>query len=211
MSKKKDTTKKQSVWKFQILIFFMLFFSAEMILRVVGFRPGVSEDHVYFNDVVEHDAFLVGDEMGITHFAASGYYEGSEFINEEGFMSEIEFTQEAMDSLRKLGKKIVLLVGDSYTMGCCPDNESESFANLLGKSSEYAILNFGVGATDPLQYKLVVEKYLPKLNPDLVAVAVFLGNDIISFDRTPKPFVPICYPIVNGPWLSSEIPLYMDD
>jgi hypothetical protein len=114
-----------------------------------------------------------------------------------------------MDSLRKIGKKVVLLVGDSYTNGCCPDTYQDCFASLLNESDDYEVLNFGVGGTDPLHYELVVKKYLPILKPDLVFIAVYLGNDEMAYDRTAKPNIPVCYPIKQGPWLSSEAPIHL--
>lgn len=171
-------------------------------------KPGVLEDQFYLDGIAEYDPILVGDEVGITHYAQQGSYSDRDLINEEGFFSEIEFTAEAMDSIRDLGKKIVLLVGDSYTSGCCADAYSQSFAGLLTGSDEYEILNFGVGGTDPLQYELVVKKYLPLLKPDAVVVVSYLGNDEMPYDRTPKPLIPICYPIKDGHWLNSEYPIY---
>jgi len=207
-SEEKKEASKWKKWrrvlKIQFLVFLILFVLLEISLRIVGFKPGVLEDWYYQSGEVEWDPVLYGDEMGITHHSQEGNFITDQVLNTEGFMSEVEYTAHAMDSLRALGKKIILLVGDSYTQGCCAESYRNSFAALLNTSEEYEVLNFGVGGTDPLHYELVVKKYLPLLKPDLVSINVYLGNDQMDYDRTPKPFVPVCYPVKNGPWLSSE-------
>ena len=203
----KETSKRKKWWrilKIQCLVFLILFVLLEIGLRLAGFKPGVLDDWYYQSGEVEWDPVLYGDEMGITHHRQSGNFIPDQVLNKEGFMSEVEYTAGAMDSLRARGKKVILLVGDSYTQGCCAESYRRSFAHLLNNSEEYEVLNFGVGGTDPLHYELVVKKYLPLLKPDLVSVNVYLGNDQMDYDRTPKPFIPVCYPVKNGPWLSSE-------
>jgi hypothetical protein len=206
-SRDRNNPEKPGRWKvfrIRLQIFIALFIVVEIVLRIMGYKPGVADDFYYNSGDLVHDNILFGDEMGITHHRSSGRFLNDQQINKEGYFSEIEFTMEAMDSLRKRGKKVVLLVGDSYTQGCCPDSYTKSFAYRINQSDDYEVLNFGVGGTDPLHYELVVKKYLPLLKPDLVLVAVYLGNDRMAYDRTPKPFVPVCYPVKNGPWLSSE-------
>ncbi|MDX2362337.1 MAG: SGNH/GDSL hydrolase family protein [Crocinitomicaceae bacterium] len=200
---------KRKIWRWRLVIFLAFFLLAEIVLFIMGHRPGVMENQYYQYGAAQYDSVLYADEMGITHHSPEGRFYPNQTVNKEGFMGKIEFTPEAMDSIRSLGKKIVLLVGDSYTSGCCVDDHEKAFASLLAESDEYVVLNFGVGGTDPLHYELVVKKYLPLLKPDLVAVVAYLGNDEMSYDRTAKPFVPVCYPIKNGPWLSSEAPIYM--
>lgn len=200
---------KLSIWKKRIAVFAVLFLVAEIALRTVGFKPGVIEDFYYHRGAVVYDSLLYGDEVGITH-AVDGQaliFKGE--INAEGFFSSVEYTPASMALIRSSGKKIVMLIGDSYTQGCCADSYDLSFAQLLNQSGEYEVLNFGIAGADPVQYRLIVEKYAPILKPDLIVVAVYGGNDIMEYDRTPKPFVPLSYPIKNGPWLNSEGPIYL--
>ncbi|MFT5779504.1 MAG: hypothetical protein ACI837_002463 [Crocinitomicaceae bacterium] len=206
--KKESKKNKKSMWKFQLLIFILLFISAELIMRMTGMKPGVLEDQFYQAETIIIDQSLYGDEMGITHTIPGKETYPGQNTNLEGFPSSIEYTKAAMDSIRSLGKKIVFLIGDSYTYGCCPGNLDYSFAGLLTNSEKYEVLNFGIGGTDPLQYALIVKKYAPILEPDLVVIIPFLGNDILQYDRTPKPNIPICYTPVNGPWISSEAPTH---
>lgn len=200
---------KLSIWKKRLMVFLVLFIIAEIGLRIVGYKPGVIEEFYYHKGAVQYDSLLYGDEVGITHAVAGANLILEGEINSEGFVSSVEFTPASMDAIRKSGKKIVMLIGDSYTQGCCADSYNASFAQLLNDSDEYEVLNFGIPGTDPVQYRLIVEKYAPILQPDLILVAVYGGNDIMEYDRTAKPFVPISYPIKNGPWLNSEGPIYL--
>ena len=197
------------IWKTRIMIFLALFLIAEIGLRFVGYKPGVIEDFYYHRGNVVYDSVLYGDEFGITH-AVSGanLIEGGE-INEDGFFSSIEFTSESVEAIKRSGKKVIMLIGDSYTHGCCADHFDASFAQLLNDSEDFTVLNFGIPGADPVQYRLIVEKYAAALDPDMILLAVYGGNDILEYDRTPKPYIPLSYPIKNGPWLNSEGPIYL--
>jgi colanic acid/amylovoran biosynthesis glycosyltransferase len=204
-----QTESKLSIWKKRMAVFAFLFLVAEIGLRMVGFKPGVIEDFYYHREAVVYDSLLYGDEVGITHASNGGALIVKGEINSEGFFSSVEYTAAAMDEIHSSGKKIVMLIGDSYTQGCCADSYDLSFAQLLNQSDEYEVLNFGIAGADPVQYRLIVEKYAPLLKPDLIVVVVYGGNDILEYNRTPKPFVPNSYPIKNGPWLNSEGPIYL--
>lgn len=200
---------KLSIWKKRLVVFAILFLITEIALRFVGYKAGVIEDFYYHRGAVVYDPLFYGDELGITHAANGEALILKGEINLEGFFSSVEYTPRSMDEIRSSGKKIVMLIGDSYTQGCCADSYDLAFANLLNQSEEYEVLNFGIAGADPVQYRLIVEKYAPILKPDLIVVAVYGGNDILEYDRTPKPFVPLSYPIKNGPWLNSEGPIYL--
>jgi hypothetical protein len=111
-----------------------------------------------------------------------------------------------MDSLRRKGKKTLMIIGDSYTEGCCPDSVSHSFPDLLGKNEKYGVLNMGVAGTDLLQYELVARRYVPELKPDLVMVVVYIGNDIPYNPRPATPGIPTNYPFRKNKWISSLAP-----
>ncbi len=198
-----------SIWKKRLMVFAVLFLMAEICLRFVGYKPGVIEEFYYHRGAVVYDSLLFGDELGITHAVNGEAMIKNGEINSEGFFSTFEYTATSMDAIRSSGKKIVMLIGDSYAQGCCADSYNLSFAQLLNQSDEYKVLNFGIAGADPVQYRLIVEKYAPILKPDLILVTVYGGNDIMEYNRTPKPFVPLAYPIKNGPWLNSEGPIYL--
>jgi colanic acid/amylovoran biosynthesis glycosyltransferase len=211
VSKNQTVESKLTVWKYRVLVFFVLFFIAEIGLRSVGSKSGVIEDFYFHSGTLEYDSILYADEVGITHLTMDAQIINNNIINTEGFLSKREYTQKSMADLRKSGKKIVMLVGDSYTQGCCADSYNESFAYLLNESEEYEVLNFGIPGADPVQYRLIVEKYAPLLQPDLIIIAVYGGNDILEYDRTAKPFIPLAYPVKSGPWLNSEGPIYLTE
>jgi colanic acid/amylovoran biosynthesis glycosyltransferase len=200
---------KFSIWKKRFMAFLVVFLLVEISLRIFGFKPGVIEDFYFHRGEVHYDSLLYADELGITHIMEDAQLIVSGEINSEGFFSSVEFTPESMNAIRKTGRKIVMLIGDSYTQGCCADDFSATFAQIINQSDRYEVLNFGVPGADPVQYRLIVEKYAPILKPDLILVAVYGGNDILEYDRTAKPFVPLSYPIKNGPWLNSEGPIYL--
>ena len=198
-----------SVFKKRLIVFLVLFLMAEIALRMVGYKSGVIEDFYFHRGDVEYDSVLYADEVGITHVVNGRTLILNGEVNNEGFFSSVEFTPEGIEDVRKSGKKIIMLIGDSYTQGCCADNYDRSFAHILNQSDEYEVLNFGIPGADPVQYRLIVEKYAPIIKPDLILVAVYGGNDILEYDRTAKPFIPIAYPIKNGPLLNSEGPIYL--
>ncbi|MFK7786901.1 MAG: glycosyltransferase [Crocinitomicaceae bacterium] len=200
---------KLKVWKTRIIIFLLLFLIAEVVLRLVGYKPGVIDDFYYHRGEFVHDSIMFGDELGITHVVEGAQMIQGGEVNSEGFFSSIEFTPESIEAIRKSGKQVIMLIGDSYAHGCCADHIDASFASLINQSDDYVILNFGIPGTDPVQYRLIVEKYAALLNPDLILIAVYGGNDVMEYDRTAKPFIPTSYPIKGGPWLNSEGPIYL--
>ncbi len=71
----------------------------------------------------------------------------------------------------------ILLIGDSFTWGSTARPISNCFADLLQQAGYY-IYNGGIPGTDPQQYALIAKKYTPLLKPDVVAVCLYLGNDV---------------------------------
>lgn len=113
-------------------------------------------------------------------------------LNRDGFYSNHAFTQVAIDSLRKTGKRVHFAIGDSYLQGIAAE-PGKGFAQLIDSSTTHAILNAGVGGTDPIQYLQVVKEYIStgKLHPDEVDVFLCGSNDIYIVDR--KPDLPIFF------------------
>ena len=73
----------------------------------------------------------------------------------------------------------ILLIGDSFTWGCTARPFTNCFADILQKSGYY-VYNGGIPGVDPQQYALIAKKYTPILKPDVVAVCLYLGNDVSS-------------------------------
>ncbi|MCS6818850.1 MAG: hypothetical protein NZ522_02790, partial [Chitinophagales bacterium] len=106
-------------------------------------------------------------------------------INAEGFRS-IPFKQYKDKKIK------VLLLGDSFTWGHTTNNKTSSFADDL-LTRGYIVYNTGITGTDVAQYLAVARKYIPLLQPDVVIVNFYLGNDITYYKRTPKPHHPVFF------------------
>ncbi len=194
--------------KIQLTVFFVLFILAEIVLRLFGMKAGTLMDDFKVEDNPVYVARFESDEMGINHIIPKKemLIWGS-VINKQGFRGKIDYTPEVMDSLRKSSsKQIIMLIGDSYVEGCCPDSVQNSFGDILNRDGRFNILNFGVAGTDPVQYELVVKKYLDNLKPDKVVICVYFGNDILSFVRTPTPGIPLHFPFRNNKWIFELAP-----
>jgi lysophospholipase L1-like esterase len=99
-------------------------------------------------------------------------------INKEGFKS-IPF------ELQNTERTKVLLLGDSFAYGLSASPCYFSFADeLLAKG--YIIYNTGINGTDPAQYSAVLEKYLLKLQPDVVILNFSSASDFMTFPREAK-------------------------
>ncbi len=107
-------------------------------------------------------------------------------LNPDGFRS-IPFRRMVND------KPSVLLSGDSFTYGFSASSLHNSFADLL-LARDYTVCNSGITGTDIAQYLA----YLPILNPEIVIVNVFLGNDIVDHERTVCPGRPVFFPSNAG-------------
>lgn len=172
-------------------------------------KPGVLTDDFIVEDHPVYNARFYCDEFGISHLNKGGieFMKGT-VINNQGFRGNWDYTKENVDSIKNTGKRVVMLVGDSYTEGCCADKMSASFPDLMN-NKEQEIMNFGVSCADPLQYKLIAENYVEGLMPDALLIVVYLGNDIMMFNRTPKPGIPLAYPFANNKWLMSDVPFWI--
>ncbi len=144
------------------------------------------------------------DSAGINKFINDKNTPLGYIINKEGFSSRYEFTKQVADSLKRISK-VIMFIGDSHTEGYCADPITHSFTNLIDQNKNFSALNVGVGGTDPLQYKLIAEQYIPKLLPDMVIVALCLDNDFMHYDRKPAPLQPLHFQ-TNYNWLNATLP-----
>lgn len=110
---------------------------------------------------------------------------GNYIINSEGFRgNEFKPVETRQPS--------VLLVGDSFVWGYSATPIQNSFADLLQNAGFY-VYNGGIPGTDPLQYLKIVKKYAPLLKPDVVAVFIYMGNDINLFPHPLEPYKNLHY------------------
>lgn len=190
------------------MVFLALFLLLEIILRLFGMRAGTLIDDFKVEDEPVYEARFLSDSMGINHILpdAKNLMAGT-VINEQGFRSSYNFTSHIVDSIRqKTKEEILMMVGDSFVEGCCADSVTNSFPDLIDRDKKYTVLNFGVSGTDPLQYELLVKRYVEELRPDRLIVVIYFGNDIVNFNRIATPNIPLTYPFKNNKWLYSVAP-----
>lgn len=106
-------------------------------------------------------------------------------INRDGFFS-IPF------SVKTNGKPKVLLLGDSFTWGHSTSHKTASFSNTL-LARDFVVFNTGISGADVAQYKRIAEIYIERLQPDIVVLNFFMGNDVSYIERPIIPGVPLMY------------------
>ena len=184
----------------------------ELTLRLGGYESGV-----LLNQLVPVDAIIVenrfkSDNLGTISYDTSCHCLPSGYtLNQQGYRSDVNFNNSALDSLRAI-KKIVLAVGDSYTEGCCATPIDSSFIDLINHSAtDYYILNFGIGSSNPVHYEKILNRYLKLVKPNLVLVNFYLGNDILMADVKAPANIPQTFIIRDFSWLSSTIPQFYQE
>lgn len=116
-------------------------------------------------------------------------------FNAEGFRS-IPFRNDTTDRPK------ILVIGDSYVYGLIAMPFHASFVdNLLAKG--YMVYAAGIPGTDPSQYAAIAQKYIPIIQPDLVVMCFYEGNDYMLFDRPSTANRPIEYLTNAGFYQSS--------
>lgn len=182
----------------------------EVVLRLFGFKAGVLINDFVVTDATRPQLVHRADSAGITtYIPGSPYLPKGYVVNQQGFRGAFNYTKEVVDSLRQTTHRpLLLVIGDSYAEGCCLDSGELSFTERIAADSAYTVINLGIGATDPLQYRLLAEKYIPLLQPEAVLVCVYLGNDVMEYNRQPHAGVPSFYRINDTAWVPSEPVFY---
>ena len=138
------------------------------------------------------------DERGMNYMKNGRNYWGDTLrhVNKQGFFSTFNYDTATIDSLKKAGNKIVFIIGDSHVAGTTSTTWDKTFSQVLKKGmikDGYVICPFGIYGTDPLDYRLCAEKFIPLLKPDLVLVSYCADNDRMDFDRIPTPHIPMWF------------------
>lgn len=94
-------------------------------------------------------------------------------INSSGFRGR-EFVFAKTDHAK------VFFLGDSFTWGGVAIPIEECFVDRVERAG-YWTYNGGMPGTDPQQYALLAEIHVPRLKPDVVAVCLYLGNDLKNY------------------------------
>lgn len=175
---------RYGLWGFSIALTLALFCLLELGLRLTGNEPGdVSPRWANFRkvDSLEVTNEFLADSNGIMHANPEMAAVWNRDVNAAGFPSV---------PLSDTSRPSVMMIGDSFLWGMTASNPDSSFAAIVHRETDWTVHNFGIPATDPVQYALVAEHYLPVLQPDALLILFFMGNDLMFHDREVRPFRP---------------------
>jgi hypothetical protein len=160
---------------FFLVVFFIICFIAEVCARaVLKYSPEGGT-------AVNLKIFEASDVYGWGH--NPGSVANNININSFGFRDdEVTLTKSE-------GTKRILVLGDSFTFGMSvkkPEVYTEVLEKMLNERNDgttYEVINGGaIGYTTDNEYLLLNEKGLT-LNPDIVVLAFFAGNDVTEIRR----------------------------
>ncbi len=215
MESNQSINRKPITWKrklkIQFFVFMGLFLFAEIVLRLFGMQAGTLIDDFKIQENPIYEPRFTADEMGINYINkdATTLMLGTK-INKQGFRDSIDYTPEIVDSIKTITKKeVVMIIGDSYVEGCCPDTVTNSFPDIINRDKKYKVLNLGISGTDPLQYQLMAKKYLPLFKPNTLVVVFYFGNDILTFERSATPGAPLTFPFKDNKWIFGVAPNHL--
>ncbi|HKT35380.1 MAG TPA: hypothetical protein VJR03_11160 [Nitrospira sp.] len=165
-----------------------LIISAEYALRLLGYeytsRP---------NTLVLENSFRVQDR-GLFVANPSAKQHIGLGVNSDGFRSP-EFARGSDGQTAT-----VVMLGDSFTWGASASPMSESFPDVL-RNAGYRVHNLGIPGLGPRQYRRIADEYLPRLKPNVVVVALYLGNDFLDAEWEPPPGRPPYVVLEGGEWI----------
>lgn len=184
--------------KFLILafsVFVFTFAASEWFLEWSGLMPvPLYNQHVRWyaiEDIAAEKLILDVPQPFVTNDL--GFWVGNPAlpgVNKQGFRSP---------SFGPPGESLasVLVLGDQMAYGALAEPISACFADRL-RSVGYTVHNLGIPDTGPRQYAKLVEHYVPKLQPKVVVVTFYTGNDFTTFPIL-KPSQPLMYFTNVGP------------
>jgi hypothetical protein len=140
----------------------VLFVGAELSLRALG--------------LFVHSPLLTQQVSDATEWLAANHLKPGELrlgfpANSQGFYDD-EFVK------KPAGGCLVTAIGDSFTLGAVPHDWH--FASVAERALDCPIDAFGVGAVGPEEYLLMEKNDALPLDPDVVLIDVFVGNDLVE-------------------------------
>jgi len=96
-------------------------------------------------------------------------------FNAQGFRS-IAFDNYPSEKIK------VLIIGDSFVWGMSAKPYYNSFVDLL-LARNMLVFNAGISSIDPIQYLSICKIYVDSIEPDLVIVNFYEGNDVMNKER----------------------------
>lgn len=125
-------------------------------------------------------------------------------LNPQGYVSPYDFS-DPEDLSKDSSELKILLIGDSYTLGYDANPLDSSFAVILNEKLDLKVYNTGVFGMDPVQYRLMAERFIPQIQPDRVVIPICLQNDLMCYQRKPRPFAPLWYKVEGFSYMATEI------
>jgi len=84
---------------------------------------------------------------------------------------------------RPAGEPVVAMIGDSFSYGVVPHHYH--FSTVCERRMKVAVYNFGYPSIGPHEYRQVLQAEVLKVAPDVIAVNLFIGNDIANANQVP--------------------------
>jgi len=161
--------------------------AAELICRAVVEDPfkGMGEERNSWrvvglvNDPQLEFSFQPGYEGRMT---LAGEYDLPFRINSQGLRDDHDYAEQHPGTTR------ILLVGDSFVFGVGVALEDtlgkqlERALNASGPARPVEVVAAGVPSYGIDAYALLIERWVPRLHPDLVVVALYPGNDLLDYE-----------------------------
>ena len=177
---------------------------AEGAFRILGFVPLAEQrsndwqkkefricDKIEQGKLEILDTFYT-DEKGI--FKAnrgSKHFRRDVSINSDGFRGN--------PFIKQTEETTILFIGDSFTWGASATPITNSFVDIVDRIGFYTY-NAGIGGTDSIQYLNIAQEYVPRLGPDVVAVIIYMGNDVRGWQHLYVPNKPVFF-VTNEGWV----------
>jgi hypothetical protein len=144
--------------------------AADVVASNVALTLVLLEVALSIYGAVSQNALLERDNVSAYRFLPNHNY-GRLWTNSYGYPSR-EFLRE-----RRTGITRVVLLGDSFAVGSV--RQDVNFASALERlRPKLEIYNFGVSAIGPRDYRVILETEAMAFDPDIVLVALFVGNDL---------------------------------
>jgi hypothetical protein len=129
----------------------------------------------------DYYAFKLKEKLALKVSNVDGTVPFVVHTNAEGFRS-------LPDQLSGSGIDRVMVLGDSLVFGHGVDDDQVLASVLMELFADRArFMNFGVGGWSLAEYYLTYRKFAPVLDPTLVLMVVYTGNDLYEFERTDWP------------------------
>lgn len=197
---KRSRSRKLFYYSLVLLAFLLV---VEVVLRGFGFKAGFVGASPWevlpmqpVDELVLTPEYYV-DEEGLYRANPELISPTYAVLNEHGFRS-VPFERDSSD------RTSILFLGDSFAWGASAEPLTESFVDRLNNDNDLICFNAGIPGAGPEHYLRNSEVFIPLLQPDIVAVAFYMGNDIyydyreVEANQSP-------YHITNAGWIDRYI------